>query len=119
MMRFADFERHLYVDVDDTLILWGKPYGDVGNPVPNADVIEFVKRWHKANPHGRITIWSLGGKDYAGKWAVETGVPHDDFSDKFWVSAKPGDLFIDDDPLACYAQDTIHPDFIKGLANGQ
>lgn len=62
----------LFLDVDDTLVLWcdGKcehsdhPFGwDAEGWMPNQDLIELAKSWK-----GNIIVWSGGGKDYAEMW---------------------------------------------------
>jgi hypothetical protein len=111
------------VDVDDTLILWPKVAesrhlisGDEAKP--NRDVMAFVYRWRNYHRDGKIIVWSLGGRDYARKWAYAVfGSPaFFDVWDKEPIAVEKGDMFIDDDPLSFYRERTIHPDMLIGLA---
>lgn len=112
----------LFVDVDDTLILWpglGSLLDEEDWPKPNFDVIEFVERWDRANPDGKVIVWSLGGADYARKWAYTLLPGH--YEDAYDKHPKPhlnGDLYIDDDPPWDFGGPVIHPDILKGLASG-
>lgn len=109
----------LYVDVDDTLILWpkvqegGLVVADVATP--NGDVIRFVERWKGYHGDaGSVIVWSLGGEDYAAAWGRKClSVPHEAMA-KGPILPTPGDLFIDDDPLHYYRAANIHPDVLRG-----
>ena len=104
----------LFVDVDDTLILWSK---DLRNGLyathyePNIDVVHFVRVWRQFHPDGEITVWSLGGKDYAEKHASDhlPGL-YDVCVAKYPRIPNPGEVYLDDDPLPIYRAATIHPD---------
>lgn len=99
----------LFVDVDDTLILWTLA-GKIGyTSAPNPPVIAFVERWGEQHPEGEIVVWSSGGQDYAADWG------HKLLKVTFRAEAKwnripePGDVFIDDDPWPTYSRATLHP----------
>lgn len=115
----------LYVDVDDTLITWAAGAGFATEWEPNAKVLAAVERhmWE----FDELIIWSLGGGQYAWEmWHHErlaalrgpiearlriTGecVYGFGFESKWPRIPKPGDVFIDDDPLPSFAGATIHP----------
>lgn len=111
----------LFVDVDETLILW--PLGEMGKvviikdepPKPNHDVLEFVRRWVKYNPTGDVIVWSLGGLEYAAGWKNKLGISFAVAWSKEPIAVERGDLFIDDDPLPFYRERNIHPDLLRGL----
>ena len=65
-------ETRLFVDVDDTLILYsdeGKhPYGILNSHQewqPNSRLIAEIVKWHEVNPKGLVIVWSGGGNQYA------------------------------------------------------
>lgn len=70
----------LFVDVDDTLVLYQRPgpnpYGVyAGTPwEPNIRLIEGVKQFAKDNPEALIVVWSGGGRAYAIEWADRLGL---------------------------------------------
>ena len=72
----------LYVDCDDTLILW--PLYEGTQVVSGADwklnqpLIEAVTKFMQFNPSYDLVIWSGGGVDYARRWAEKC------FPDKAW-----------------------------------
>ena len=101
---------HLFVDVDDTLIRWGKEYG---NPPysPNLQVIHFIRTWREFHKDGHVTVWSTGGKDWAAENASKY-IPglYDDCMTKHPRMLALGEIYLDDDPLPCYKSATVHPD---------
>lgn len=67
----------LFVDCDDTLILWkGDP-----DPVsglypanaydPNTKLISAIKKWWRLHDFDSIVVWSGGGEAYASRWAMK------------------------------------------------
>lgn len=105
----------LFIDVDDTLVLW-KYTGLVDEGYePNHAVIEFARRWKEFHPEGRIVVWSTGGKDYAGEWRQKLLPFASGWESKYPIHVSPGDLFIDDDPLPWFREATIHPDMLRHL----
>lgn len=108
----------LFVDVDDTLIIWNKfltsettvthSKGEIVNWRPNYGLIAFIRAWP-----GDIVIWSLGGSDYARKMAEKVLPKHIlqrcVFEDRFPKVPDRAHLFIDDDPFESYESQTIHP----------
>ncbi len=75
----------LFVDVDDTLILWldeggqHDPFGIVGDAwKPNTRLILEIERWVDTHPNDRVVVWSGGGEDYARMWGqrVLHHIPH-------------------------------------------
>lgn len=108
----------LFVDVDDTLILWSKEMKNglyATKYEPNGDVIHFVREFRQFHPGHEVIVWSLGGKDYAAKHAADhlPGL-HDECRSKYPALPAAGDLFIDDDPLESYRHMTIHPNMLGG-----
>lgn len=104
----------LFVDIDDTLVLWPKVSEErhslvSGPPTPNADVIRFVRVMRKFHQDLEVIVWSLGGADYAAKHAKPL-IRFEKAWDKTPIPVQRGDLFLDDDPLSCYREFTIHPD---------
>lgn len=110
----------LFVDVDDTLILWPKlgPGPLIAATEENADMNEdvrlFALRWKAYNPSGEIIIWSSGGSEYARKWGAKSGLPYSYCWSKAPMPVLKGDMFIDDDPMPAYRERNIHPDLLKG-----
>lgn len=108
----------LFVDVDDTLILWPKVEESrgllvSGDPKANPAVIRFVERLRAFHQEElTVVIWSLGGADYARKHATPL-LRFDHAWDKTPIPVERGDLFIDDDPLPFYRHMTIHPDCLE------
>ena len=107
----------LFVDVDDTLILWSKETKDgafLTKHEPNPAVIHFVRVFREFHPGHEVICWSTGGKDYAAKHAAAhlPGMT-DDCRDKYPAIPTPGDVFLDDDPLGSYRSATIHPDMLR------
>jgi hypothetical protein len=102
----------LFVDVDDTLILWSKDAKDgsfVTKYEPNEAVIHFIRTFRQVHPGHEVVVWSTGGADYARKHAEEQ-LPemYDRVSDKYNKIPQVGDLFLDDDPLPTYRTACIH-----------
>lgn len=114
----------LFVDVDDTLILWPKVaesrYVVADVPRPNEAVIRFVERWARyQGEKGEVIVWSLGGQEYAAKWgAALLSCPHRALS-KDQLIPDRGDLFIDDDPLPSYRAASFHPDLLEEVRDGR
>lgn len=98
----------LFVDCDDTLILYLDPDGNVDESGPhpygagadkyihNERLIAGIRRWRERND-GPVVIWSGGGGDYAAAFAVETGVVCDSALAKDSSVPRDGDLCVDDD----------------------
>lgn len=100
---------NLFIDVDYTLIDWHQDEAQI-----NQNVLDFIKEWTEKYSDKTITIWSLGGQEYAQAWANE--VLGKEF--KYICIAKypriplPNDLFIDDSPEASFAASCVHPKLI-------
>ncbi len=101
----------LFVDVDDTLVLWQKAV-DVQQLdgfymetpwVANERLIAGIKAYREANPWELIIIWSGGGKEYAEMWARRLGLDHLStgmLKDKTaYDFIHDGDIVIDDEDL--------------------
>lgn len=107
---------HLFVDCDDTLVMWtwGEAVGVHRNalPVPSKRVARFVKAWWAAKPdRRRVTVWSLGGAEWAAEVAARClpGVRLADAQERYPKLPLPGEIFLDDDPFDTYASQAIHP----------
>lgn len=96
----------LYLDVDDTLIMWlsDELYE------PNEDVLRFVRLWREEWPTGKIVVWSSGGKNHAQIVGQQVlgGIPHTCMS-KQPIEFRDTDIFIDDDPMDFFSDRCIHP----------
>ena len=127
--------KRLYVDVDDTLIRHIKNRTDMGLFIIEgyeineavAHAVLFCTGRSRNNwtanlspftPTGdlaELIIWSGGGAAWAKKALDLLDIPKSwrvmptFFLDKDSRVPKPGDLFIDDDPLPSFASATIHP----------
>lgn len=120
-------KEHLYVDCDDTLVLWSWGGARAPHlPAENRRVAEFIRAWAVAAPERRVTVWSLGGEEWARAVAERMlpGLPVE-IAERWPKLPEPGELFIDDDPFPTYAHETIHPkhlcsepDFFHGGAPG-
>lgn len=70
-MQVLDDDNCIWVDVDDTLVMWDKPKGYAGRPIkcrnktvwPHLGHIEQLKRFQARNQP--VVVWSQGGY----KWA--------------------------------------------------
>lgn len=69
----------LFVDCDDTLVIWLDEYDqpkDGQNPYgggsqrwrANVPLIEAITRWMDEDKHLEVIVWSGGGHDYARVW---------------------------------------------------
>ena len=93
----------LFVDVDGTLVPFGKRDAD-------PKVAMFVRGWARANPTGSVIIWSKRGEEYArASGAAHLGDVAHGSASKRGLRPKPGWLFIDDEPLASWAAVCIRP----------
>ncbi len=99
--------KRLFIDVDDTLILYNSdskinPYGFWnGDPFePNFGLINAIGEYREAFPDAMIVIWSGGGRDYA-RAAADHLFPDNDFAymEKGWDSfplVRDTDIVVDD-----------------------
>lgn len=60
--------KRLFIDCDNTLVLWKKGREVRDEPLINYDVVRFARQWLKEHP-GTVTIWATGSE----KWARECG----------------------------------------------
>ena len=101
----------LFVDVDDTLVLYEgrepgpNPLGlEIGHDFRvNEKLIAAIKIWVRRNPGGQVVVWSGGGEDYA-RAAAERFIP----GVAMWHFTKGGqnlrlpgqeDVVVDDSPF--------------------
>lgn len=103
--------KRLFIDVDDTLILYKQPsdtHGELhpygfwqGEPYePNQNLIDAINKYSKENPTALIVIWSGGGKSYA-QAAIDHFFPGSEYvaMDKGWDEfplIRVGDIVVDD-----------------------
>ena len=108
----------LFVDVDGTLVKWGKGDNLINQHEKpwefNHHVIDYVGEWRAANPTGVIVVWSGGGVKYAATWA-RRAFDYDRFYPIAWaakglIMPAADDLFIDDSPAKVWAPQSISPD---------
>lgn len=104
--------KDVYFDVDDTLVMWGKPQhpratpflkdnGEIEMLVPNVAHIEALIRAHFV---GHTTIvWSGNGKEWAKRVIEMMGLEHY----VTFVHNKP-DHFYDDMPAAQFMKNRIY-----------
>jgi hypothetical protein len=103
----------LFVDVDDTLILWqmalaskkvdGEYFGD--RFLVNTKLLDGIIEYSKTCPDEQIVVWSGGGKDYAQHWITYLGLtdialPMPKIKATF-SNVGPNDTVIDDSPISC------------------
>ncbi len=91
----------LFVDVDDTLILYDDdlPRDPVlGHSIPNEPLVKRIQAWD-----GPVVIWSAGGEEYArsaGRRALGdvtfTALEKDPVG---YSLVLPGDVVVDNDPI--------------------
>lgn len=83
----------VFIDIDDTLILWD----DEDRANPNEDLIEAINAFAHARPTDLIMVWSGGGIDYAAMWA-RTCIPEVSWLvvPKYVTYPEAHDLCIDD-----------------------
>ena len=60
----------LYVDVDDTLVLWDND----GSYTINNALIRRMYNFRSLHPDAKIVIWSSGGLEYAIDWTSKLGL---------------------------------------------
>ena len=101
----------LYVDCDDTLVLWldgddkvlggPNPYGTGpdGRWKPNLELLAAMKQWRENTPGSEIILWTGGGTRYARRWM---GLIYPEAADSISKDTRipdPDDLCVDDMPL--------------------
>ena len=91
---------NLFVDIDDTLILWD---GNTYDYKVNDNLVQGIIDFRQKNRGSKIIIWSGGGKDYAQLWTRKLDLDRYDIINLMkieqvvlqWV--KEGDIIIDDE----------------------
>lgn len=101
----------LFVDIDDTLILWHDPEPVSTRWDLNLAVVECMYAWEE-----EIVIWSSGGAAYAETMARQALREYPDllervssFEAKFMRLAAGLDVFLDDAPWTSFRHASIHP----------
>ena len=114
-------DQRLFVDCDDTLILFDSegeihPYGfSRGDPYHiNEPLVVFIKEFREKYPEGFIVIWSGGGQEYATQVAKEVGLesvtPWHMIKDRTTFDlVREGDIVVDDQELEVPAK-VLRPD---------
>lgn len=100
----GDNQPRLFVDIDDTLIWWKGPLGELSSEWEvNYSVYLAVKRFKEQYPQGSLIFWSTGGRKYAQEWVAKAAPDLADdrtvYLDKFPAIPFTGDTFIDDMPM--------------------
>lgn len=101
---------NLFIDVDYTLIDWHTDEAQI-----NQNVLDFIKYWANQWPESTITVWSLGGQEYAQAWANEVlgkEITNYICIAKYPRIPLPNELYVDDSPLESYARLSLHPKLI-------
>jgi hypothetical protein len=100
----------LFVDCDDTLILWQRVDGVRADGIYfetpyliNRRLVDGILKFREGDPRALIVVWSGGGKEYAHMWARRLGlsditVPLDKSRDGFDLIVA-GDVVVDDEDL--------------------
>ncbi len=117
--------RRLFVDCDDTLVLWQKdgappegahPYGGGAESwLPNEALISAIRSHMTASPEDRLIIWTGGGVNYATMWAdrLMPGEWHlATAKDPRLVQA--GDVCVDDMPMKVAGELVSWQEFVSG-----
>ena len=91
----------LFIDCDDTLVLWDDVKGVNTSWKPNFPLIRAVLLWREKQPGEEVVVWSGGGADYALGWAKKLlgTFMFDTVTDKYLNSIKSGDIWVDDQKL--------------------
>lgn len=100
----------LFVDCDDTLVLWLDDDGDVAagpNPYGNAsdrwkantDLVAALNEWNENTLGSEIILWTGGGIAYARVWEQRIYPEAADAISKDTRIPGPDDLCIDDMPI--------------------
>jgi hypothetical protein len=115
----------LYVDCDDTLVLWLDGDGDVAdgpNPYgtgpdrwkPNEGLIIALENWRMRHPEiDEIVLWTGGGTDYAQLWLRRVYPAADDAISKDTRIPRPDDLCVDDMPIKVACPVVTWQQFVK------
>ncbi len=108
-MRPPSIARRLFVDCDDTLVLWLDDEGDVAdgpNPYgnghehwkPNEELVIALENWRMRHPTiDEIILWSGGGTDWARSWLRRIYPAADGAISKDPRIPRSDDLCVDDD----------------------
>ncbi len=118
----------LYVDCDDTLVLWLDGDGDVAEgPNPygtdgdrwkaNAELVEAIGEWERNTPGGEIILWTGGGKAYARVWEQRIYPEAADAISKDMRIPGADDLCIDDMPIKVACPVVTWQQFVKEWGN--
>ena len=101
-MITLDATRTIYVDIDETLVLWGKDGTYTLNPAVHTKILEFRARKHS------LIAWSKGG----AKWA-ERVIKEFKLEQHFLAAIAKPDWFIDDLPSKEFMGDEIRIDPVE------
>jgi hypothetical protein len=115
----------IYVDVDDTLYLWQEKEW---NPAIGGFYVEW--KWNRGllefltEADDELIIWSSGGYEWANDARISLCEEYPVVANKiigvaakFQIIPGDGDIFIDDEPWACFEHRTIDSRFF--LKEGQ
>ena len=92
--------RRVFVDCDDTLILWPSEVLRAGDePAINYQLLSALAIHRSGSPKDKMIVWSGGGADYAERWRRTIMPWADDSMSKDTHLPLPGDICIDDMPI--------------------
>ena len=122
----------LFVDCDDTLLLFGYPDDDPDSVTPygfwrdvpytiNEPLVAFIRAFYAKYPNALITIWSGGGDQYAAQVAKEVGLGEIDalciIKDRTTFSLVGEDDIVVDDQELKVAATVTPPDYFDNKDN--
>ncbi len=102
----------LFVDSDDTLVLWNDSEAIQNGYELNGALFEYIFNWREVNPDGVVILWSGGGDVYADTWHNRLDPDGEIFDfclGKFRMIPDGCDIFVDDMPDWLWHGYTINP----------
>ena len=112
----------LFIDVDDTLVLWltrdsaegPHPYGAGAQGwARNQALLDAVERWRVSRPLEAVVVWSGGGREYAERWRDQLMPEAEHALNKDIRLPGPADVCVDDQYLKVSAQLLTWQEFVE------
>lgn len=110
----------LYVDIDDTLVMWDhEPYSTdrfTREWGPNEELITAIQKYLAFHFGCPMFLWSGGGVGYANAWGSRLLDPRDIYFEvvpKYVTIPKAGDICIDDQEIVVGATTVTPEEFIE------
>lgn len=108
----------LWVDVDDTLIIWPHEAEQADTWKWNLDLIEAIRKYVRIYPETEVVIWSGGGVQYASDWAYKFeeiwNIPTHTLP-KYVTQPSDNDIVVDDTPLNVSCSQFTPNEFVKWI----